>query len=126
MCRISRSLSHLSTVAPDRGLVAGELYAGLGAGVDGETEDDVGATPRSGDWSPDDSLLPPAAILESLPDAVVAAASDGRIVFVNARAEELFGYTRQELLGQPVQTLWPQRVRERYTRNMELYFAREH
>jgi diguanylate cyclase (GGDEF)-like protein/PAS domain S-box-containing protein len=56
----------------------------------------------------------------------VAAARDGRIVFVNALAEELFGYPRHELLGQPVQVLWPERVRERYIRNMELYFATEH
>ena len=57
---------------------------------------------------------------------MVAAKRDGRIVFVNALAEELFGYPREELLGRPVQTLWPARVRERYTRNMELYFATEH
>ena len=73
----------------------------------------------------DDLLLAPAAILEGLPDAVVAAARDGRIVFVNALAEELFGYPRRELLGQPVQRLWPERERQRYTRNMELYFATE-
>ncbi|MGN6872431.1 MAG: diguanylate cyclase domain-containing protein [Solirubrobacteraceae bacterium] len=71
-------------------------------------------------------LVAPAAILERLPDAVVAADRTGRIVFVNALAEELFGYPRDELLGQPVQTLWPARVRERYVRNMELYFATEH
>ena len=73
----------------------------------------------------DDLLLAPAAILEGLPDAVVAAARDGRIVFVNALAEELFGYPRRELLGQSVQRLWPERERQRYTRNMELYFATE-
>ncbi|MBV9606796.1 MAG: diguanylate cyclase [Solirubrobacterales bacterium] len=71
-------------------------------------------------------LVAPTAILESLPDAVVAADHDGRIVYVNALAEALFGYPRSELLGQPVQTLWPARVRERYVRNMELYFATEH
>jgi diguanylate cyclase (GGDEF)-like protein/PAS domain S-box-containing protein len=71
-------------------------------------------------------LLPPAGILEGLPDAVVASTRDGRIVFVNALAEALFGYPRSELIGQPVQTLWPERVRERYTRNMDLYFATEH
>jgi diguanylate cyclase (GGDEF)-like protein/PAS domain S-box-containing protein len=57
---------------------------------------------------------------------VVATGPDGRIVFLNALAEELFGYSREELLGLPVQTLWPERVRERYTRNMKLYFAQEH
>ena len=42
------------------------------------------------------------AVLEGLPDATVGARKDGRIVFVNALAEELFGYDRDELLGQPV------------------------
>ena len=74
----------------------------------------------------DDLLLAPAAILEGLPDAVVASARDGRIVFVNALAEELFGYSASELVGLPVQRLWPERARDRYTRNMQLYFATEH
>src|SRR3954463_3495724 len=66
------------------------------------------------------------AVLEGLPDATVASGRDGRIVFVNAHAEELFGYDHDELLGQPVQVLWPERLRDRYTRNMELYFATDH
>lgn len=70
-------------------------------------------------------LLAPAPILEGLPDAVVAAAHDERIVFANALAEDLFGYSRAELAGLPVQTLWPERVRERYTCNMRRYFAAE-
>jgi len=92
-----------------------------------EFTEDAGQMARGTDDEPlDELLLAPAAILEGLPDAVVAAARDGRIVFVNALAEELFGYPRGELLGRPVETLWPQRVRERYTRNMQLYFATEH
>ena len=66
------------------------------------------------------------AVLEGLPDATVATGADGRIVFANALAEGLFGYEHDELLGKPVQTLWPERVRRRYTRNMELYFATDH
>jgi len=81
---------------------------------------------RAGDDALGELLLAPAAVLEGLPDAVVAAASDGRVVYVNALAEGLFGYPRQELIGQPVQVLWPERIRERYTRNMQLYFATEH
>jgi len=90
-------------------------------------EEHVGKAGGSrGDEGLGNLLVAPAAILERLPDAVVAADRSGRIVFVNALAEELFGYPRQELIGQPVQTLWPARVRERYVRNMELYFATEH
>jgi diguanylate cyclase (GGDEF)-like protein/PAS domain S-box-containing protein len=70
-------------------------------------------------------LLAPAAILEGLPDAVVASGRDELIVYANTLAEELFGYRRIELVGRPVQILWPERVRDRYTRNMRLYFATE-
>jgi diguanylate cyclase (GGDEF)-like protein/PAS domain S-box-containing protein len=92
-----------------------------------DAEDDVGGAGGARDEGALEHLLvAPAAILENLPDAVVAADRQGRIVFVNALAEELFGYPRGELIGQPVHTIWPARVRERYTRNMELYFATEH
>jgi diguanylate cyclase (GGDEF)-like protein/PAS domain S-box-containing protein len=74
----------------------------------------------------DGLVVTPGALLEGLPDAVVAARRDGRIVFVNAAAEELFGYSRGEMIGQPVDILWPARERARYVRNMELYFATEH
>ena len=85
-----------------------------------------GTTRRASGGAANEPLLAPAAILEGLPDAVVASGPDGLIVYVNALAEELFGYAREELIGRPVQTLWPERIRARYTRNMELYFATEH
>jgi diguanylate cyclase (GGDEF)-like protein/PAS domain S-box-containing protein len=73
-----------------------------------------------------DGLPAPAELLEGLPDAVVVTGPDGRIWQVNSLAEELFGYPREELIGGPVQQLWSEHARERYTRNMELYFATEH
>ena len=65
-------------------------------------------------------------LLEGLPDAIVGARRDGTIVFVNVLAEELFGYPEAELLGRPISVLWPERVRERYERNTDLYFQLEH
>ena len=38
-------------------------------------------------------------LMESAPDAALIAVRDGRIVLVNARTEQLFGYPREELLG---------------------------
>jgi PAS domain S-box-containing protein len=46
-------------------------------------------------------------LLEAAPDATVCADSGGRIVLVNAQAERLFGYRREELAGQPVEILVP-------------------
>jgi diguanylate cyclase (GGDEF)-like protein/PAS domain S-box-containing protein len=65
-------------------------------------------------------------VLEGLPDATVGAARDGRIVFANHLAEELFGYRREELIGKQIDILWPERVRARYRANLELYFELEH
>ena len=51
------------------------------------------------------------ALLEAAPDAMVCTAADGRIVLVNAEAERLFGYQREELIGQPVEILVPAAAR---------------
>ena len=50
-------------------------------------------------------------ILESVPDAMVITHRDGRILYVNAVAEKLFGWDRADLLGQPVEVLLPARFR---------------
>ena len=50
-------------------------------------------------------------LAEAAPDALVVL-SEGRIVFVNGQAEKLFGYPRDELLGQSVEILIPERYRD--------------
>jgi len=50
-------------------------------------------------------------VMEFAPDAIILADPEGRIVQINARTEELFGWPRAELAGQPVEVLMPQRLR---------------
>ena len=50
-------------------------------------------------------------IVESAPNAIVMANHEGIIVLVNSQTEQLFGYTRDELIGQSVDRLVPERVR---------------
>ncbi|MGE5055262.1 MAG: PAS domain S-box protein [Acidobacteriota bacterium] len=57
-----------------------------------------------------EKLLSPS-IMEAIPDAVAAVNQQGVIVQVNAQMEALFGYTRQELIGQAIEMLVPQRQR---------------
>ena len=62
------------------------------------------------------------ALLESVPDAVIAADISGTIVLVNRQTEELFGYQRSEILGQPIEILIPERFRARHVGQRNQYF----
>jgi PAS domain S-box-containing protein len=65
----------------------------------------------------DDALLQSEAcflsLLESIPDAVALSDANGRIELANEHAGRLFGYTREELIGQKIETLLPRGVDKR-------------
>jgi PAS domain S-box-containing protein len=62
-------------------------------------------------------------LLEAAPDAIIGIYRDGNIALVNAQAERLFGYTRAELLGQPVEILVPQYARGDHPGHRRGYLA---
>lgn len=62
-------------------------------------------------------------LLEWAPDGMVIVDGQGRIVQVNAQTEQLFGYSREELAGKPIEILIPSRFREQHPAEREAYVA---
>jgi PAS domain S-box-containing protein len=63
------------------------------------------------------------AVLESVPDAVIAADAGGTILLVNRQTEVLFGYPRADLVGRPIEMLMPERFRLGHIGMRDRYFA---
>lgn len=62
-------------------------------------------------------------LLESAPDALVISDRSGVMRLVNAEAERLFGYSREQMVGQPVELLVPAEHRARHPGQRDAYFA---
>jgi len=62
-------------------------------------------------------------IVEAAPNAVVMIDRSGEIVMVNAQAERVFGYSRAELVGQPVEMLVPERFRGHHPELRAAFFV---
>lgn len=60
-------------------------------------------------------------VAESANDAVITADEAGNITFWNKRAETIFGYTREEILGKPLTVLMPDRFHEAHLRGLERF-----
>jgi PAS domain S-box-containing protein len=62
-------------------------------------------------------------LIESAPDAMVIVDEAGTIILINAQCEELFGYSRAELVGLPVETLLPKALSRRHVQHREQFLA---
>jgi PAS domain S-box-containing protein len=62
-------------------------------------------------------------LLEAAPDAIVIVDERGEIVLVNARAEELFEYSRDELIGRSIEVLLPRGMRRRHIGHREQFMS---
>jgi PAS domain S-box-containing protein len=62
-------------------------------------------------------------LAELAPDALVMIDRMGTIVLVNSQTERLFGYRREELLGEPIELLVPERFRATHVDDRDGFFA---
>ena len=62
-------------------------------------------------------------LLESAPDGIIVVDREGRIVIVNQKAEQLFDYSRDELLGKPIEVLIPDRLEALHEEHRASFFA---
>ena len=98
-------------------LDASQLYTSMNSVTDSELHEVVAAS---------DGILrnvDAACLFESAPDAMVLVDGQGRIAVVNAQMEKMFGYRREELLGEPFERLMPERFRKGYIEHRSHYNA---
>jgi rsbT co-antagonist protein RsbR len=62
-------------------------------------------------------------LLDAAPDVIVAINRDGIIVFANQQVDTTFGWTVQEVIGQHIEMLIPERFRDRHRTHRTGYFA---
>lgn len=72
---------------------------------------------------PEWALPNPNDLLNSMPDGIVIVNAEGKITAVNSQTEILFGYTRQELIGQAVEVLIPSRFSRAHLKHRASFFA---
>jgi len=71
------------------------------------------AAPFDGKW----------AILDAAPDATLVVDEQGRVVLANLQVERVFGGSRSEIIGAPLDRLLPLRYRQRHGRHLASFFA---
>ena len=65
-------------------------------------------------------------LLEAAPDAMVIVDRSGRMLLVNSQTEKMFGYSREELINQPVEILIPENFRQRHPQHRNAYHSAPH
>ncbi len=66
------------------------------------------------------------AAYDAIPDGLLVIDRQGTVALVNRELEKLFGYAREELLGEPVEILVPDRLQESHPLNRQKFFDRPH
>ncbi|MFA9215774.1 MAG: response regulator [Sphingomonadaceae bacterium] len=91
-----------------------------------QTEDEVGQLTHAFNGLMQERLAADArlqSLIEFAPNAMVAVGIDGCIETFNREAERCFGYQRDQILGQPLETLIPLRLRSVHAQHRTQFFA---
>lgn len=62
-------------------------------------------------------------VIEAAPSAMILVNPEGKITLINAQVEAVFGYARQEVIGQPMEILVPERFRSHHSDYRNSFFA---
>lgn len=62
--------------------------------------------------------------VEAAPNGMLLVSEDGTILMANAQAERLFGYARDELVGESIESLVPERFRSQHAKDRRHFLAR--
>lgn len=60
-------------------------------------------------------------LIETAQDAIVCIDEDGRVKVWNHSAEKIFGYSRSEIMGQPITTIIPERYRKKHLEGLKRF-----
>src|ERR1700690_1189880 len=71
----------------------------------------------------DPDTLPFRELVDAAPDGILVPGQQGTILLVNAEAERMFGYGRNELMGKPIHLLVPQRLRADHPKHVADFHA---
>ena len=96
---------------------------GLGPEAAGQTAAHGAALPST---AASQSLASQAALLDLVPDAFVGIDADGGITLANKQVESLFGYSHEQLIGQPLEILLPERFVAAHRGHRARFFSHPH
>lgn len=65
-------------------------------------------------------------LFEAIPDAMLVIEAKGKIVMANKQAEKVFGYSKQEIVGQAVEMLMPERFHKNHKKHRKEYSEKPH
>ena len=83
--------------------------------------DDLLARERAARTAAEEAAARYRVLVESAPDGIVEVDARGRIALTNGETRRMFGYDGEELVGQPVSVLMPERFRQVHVTHLETY-----